>query len=379
MLTAGYLINRTLSVVLNGKTPYEMLHGQSPPLKHLRNFGCLCYAHNQGRKGDKFASKSRKCIFVGYPYGKKGWKLFDLDKNEYFVSRDVVLVENEYPFNQLSDCLHEKLPLNSHVKEVNVPDCVDDDVFIERNVSTTNDRGGTYVEIEAHEGSTPLTESLTSDTQEEPHVEQEKEQMGRGYRTKLPSSRLKDFVTNTIRTMSPSNRSLSSLPSSGSPYPIAHYVNCNNFSLAHRVFLAAIEQEKEPMTYNEGVKDHRWRKAMQSEVDALENNQTWTITSLPAGKKALGCKWVYKIKRKSDGTVERFKARLVILRNYQVEGIDYTETFAPVAKMVTVQAVLAVATARDWELHHMDVHNAFLHGDLQEEVFMKLPAGFNVS
>jgi len=87
VLIAGYLINRTPSVVLNGKTPYEMLHGQPPPLKHLRTFGCLCYAHNQGRKGDKFASKSRKCIFVGYPYGRKGWKLFDLDKNEYFVSR----------------------------------------------------------------------------------------------------------------------------------------------------------------------------------------------------------------------------------------------------------------------------------------------------
>jgi len=148
--------------------------------------------------------------------------------------------------------------------------------------------------------------------------------MGRGYRTKLPSSRLKDFVTNTIRTMSPSDCSPSSLPSSGSPYPIAHYVNCNNFSLAHRVFLDAIEQEKEPMTYNEAVKDHRWCKAMQSEVDALENNQTWTITSLPAEKKALGCKWVYKIKRKSDGTVERLKVRSVILGNYQVEGIDYT-------------------------------------------------------
>ncbi|GJY96080.1 retrovirus-related pol polyprotein from transposon TNT 1-94 [Tanacetum coccineum] len=88
-------------------------------------------------------------------------------------------------------------------------------------------------------------------------------------------------------------------------------------------------------------------------------------------KKALGCKWVYKIKRKSDRTVERFKARLVILGNHQVAGIDYTETFAKVAKMVTVRVLLAVAAAKKWELHQIDVHNGFLRGDLNEEAGMK--------
>jgi hypothetical protein len=75
---------------------------------------------------------------------------------------------------------------------------------------------------------------------------------------------------------------------------------------------------------------------MQNEIDALENNCTWTVETLPPNKKAIGCKWVYKIKYHSDGTVERFKARLVILGNNQVEGLDYNETFAPVVKMVTV-------------------------------------------
>jgi len=100
---------------------------------------------------------------------------------------------------------------------------------------------------------------------------------------------------------------------------------------------------------------------------------------LPSGKKAVGCKWVYKIKYHSDGTMERYKTLLVILGNHQVEGIDYTETFAPVAKMVTVRTFLAIAAAQIGEIHQMDVHNAFFHGDLQEEVYTKLAPGFQVA
>jgi len=85
---------------------------------------------------------------------------------------------------------------------------------------------------------------------------------------------------------------------------------------------------------------------------------------------------VYKIKHKTDGSVERFKARLVILGNHQKEGIDYIETFAPIVKTVTVHTVLVVATTRAWELHQMDVQNTFLHGDLEEVVYMKPPPSF---
>ncbi|CAH9072789.1 unnamed protein product [Cuscuta europaea] len=161
---------------------------------------------------------------------------------------------------------------------------------------------------------------------------------------------------------------------SGNPYYISHYVNYNPFSVAHRAFLAAISVHKEPENFKEAVCDPLWKAAMQREIDALEQTGTWAVQDLPKGKKAIFCKWVYKIKYKNDGSVERNKARLVVCGNRQVQGVDYGETFAPVAKMVTVRTILAVAAHRHWELHHMDVDNAFLHGDLHEEVYINAPA-----
>ncbi|GJV56042.1 retrovirus-related pol polyprotein from transposon TNT 1-94 [Tanacetum coccineum] len=129
---------------------------------------------------------------------------------------------------------------------------------------------------------------------------------------------------------------------------------------SHNVNTSEQVQEEE-LGRGHPVKDKRWRSAMDSELEALEQNKTWAIEKLASNKKALGCKWVYKIKYKSDGTIERFKARLVILGNHQVAGVDYSETFAPVAKMATVRVFLAIAAAKQWELHQMDVHDTFLH------------------
>ena len=107
---------------------------------------------------------------------------------------------------------------------------------------------------------------------------------------------------------------------------------------------------------------------MQDELQALAANNTWQLTPLPLGKKTIGSKWVYKIKYHSDGTVERHKARVVAKGFTQLEGLDFLDTFAPVAKLTTLRLLLAIATTKNWILKQLDVNNAFLHGDLHEEV-----------
>lgn len=117
-------------------------------------------------------------------------------------------------------------------------------------------------------------------------------------------------------------------------------------SSKHKAFTTSLSVEKEPSSFAEAVCDPKWRLAMQQKLDALKEYGTWSLQSLPPDKQPIGCKWVSKIKFRSDGTVERYKAQLVAKGYNQVEGLDYQETFAPVAKLVTVRLLLDVASTQ---------------------------------
>ncbi|GAA0162457.1 transmembrane signal receptor [Lithospermum erythrorhizon] len=117
----------------------------------------------------------------------------------------------------------------------------------------------------------------------------------------------------------------------------------------------AVFIEQEPYSYAHANYSPQWIQAMQTKLQALHNNGTWEFVDLPSNKKAIGCKWVFKINRHPDCTVERYKARVVAKGYAQVEGEDYNETFFPVVKPVTVKLLLAVATARHWHIHQLDV------------------------
>lgn len=201
--------------------------------------------------------------------------------------------------------------------------------------------------------------------------------LGRGQRQKKPPASLKDYVCHTTQAIHPPASSTPTIGSRDPRYPLANYVSNHSFSGAHSKFLNAVSAMIEPRSYKVASHDPKWRAAMRTEIDALEANGTWTMKDLPPGKKAIGSKWVYKIKYNSDRIVERLKARVVVRGDTQVAGLDYTETFAPVAKMVSVRLFLAVVVAKNLELHQMDINNAFLYGDLHEEVYMRPPPGFS--
>ena len=137
--------------------------------------------------------------------------------------------------------------------------------------------------------------------------------------------------------------------------------------------------EGEPRTYKEAVSSTdgpMWKDAIKSEIDSIMSNHTWELVDLPPGTKPLGSKWIFKRKLKADGSIDKYKARLVIKGYRQKEGLDYFDTYSPVTRITSIRMVLAIAALRNLEIHQMDVKTAFLNGDLEEEIYMTQPEGF---
>jgi Reverse transcriptase (RNA-dependent DNA polymerase) len=190
-------------------------------------------------------------------------------------------------------------------------------------------------------------------------------------------------------TILPSSHPSPSFPGTSTPPPSltssTHYMQTRHKTNSlkprlfpnHQVYTTAVTStEVEPTGYTSAAKFPHWRQAMASELTALALNSTWDLVPLPANAHAIGCKWLFKIKKKADGSIARYKARLVAKGYTQEEGFDYFDTFSPVIKPTTVRIVITIALSNHRDLHQLDVNNAFLHGDLQETVYMMQPPGF---
>ncbi|KAH9715705.1 hypothetical protein KPL71_021156 [Citrus sinensis] len=138
--------------------------------------------------------------------------------------------------------------------------------------------------------------------------------------------------------------------------------------------------ESDPLTYEEVMKSQDaafWKEVINDEMDSIVGNKTWKLVDLPHGSNPIGCKWIFKKKKKVDGTIERFKARLVAKGFTQKEGLDYFDTYAHVARIATIRVLIALASIYQFEIHQMNVKTTFLNGELDEEIYMKQPEGFN--
>ncbi|XP_075097846.1 uncharacterized protein LOC142175166 [Nicotiana tabacum] len=290
-----------------------------------------CYVTDV-KRGDKFSPRASPVIFLRYSMTQKGYRIIDIPQ---------VLLPNDVSISYFSPSLisyspHTPFSLSSPISTSPSHHSIDQPTQVPvepEPLSTSNDQ--------LIEASHPR----------------------RSGRTSKPPIWLKDYVT-----LSQGKANCS--------YPLSACVSYENISDSYAKALSSYSAVVEPQSYAEAVKDPKWIEAIKAEISALEENHTWSIVELPTRKVPIGCKWVFKVKYTSSGEVERYKARLVAKDYSQKEGLDYTETFSPVAKMVIVRSVIAVAAAKQRSLFQMDVLNAFLHGELLEEVYMDVPQGF---
>ncbi|WVY95772.1 hypothetical protein V8G54_027923 [Vigna mungo] len=335
---AVFLINQMPTPVLQNETPHERLHGSPCDLSLLRVFGCLCYANTITSQRKKFDDRA----ILGYLF-------LNLKNHKIEISRNVVFHENTFPYHNTSKTDNSlSLPIQHHYTnnydELLPSGYADQLPSVFPHTDTRNN--GTI-----HNTSTDVVQM--NDTASDTSTSTRKSS-----RTRRIPAYLKDFQTNGVIR-----------------YPITNYINYNRLSHTFKHTILSISSNAEPTCYSIASKQPQWVTAMHAELDALQANNTWELTTLPPNKTAIGCRWIYKIKYNSDGSIERYKARLVAKGYNQIEGLDYLDTFAPVAKITTVRLLLAIAASKCWSLKQLDVNNAFLHDDLHEEVYMKIPPG----
>lgn len=386
VLTAVYLINRLPSSVLNGKCPYELLYKTKPNLSHLRSFGCLCFATILNNH-DKLSYRSEKCVLIGFSSTKKAYKLLSLDTRNVFFARDVRFYEHVFPLKMKTcestdtNCVNEVEHLKFFdspksqrpndegedtppVEDGSMPSSHDasDNEIDTTNMHHEDGQSATYFgDQHWSEGNSSLENTgLVFNQSENVNEDVQTPVLRRSSRESKTPIRFNDYVMHSkVR------------------YGIEKYVSYASLSRTNMCFASTLNKSVEPKNYEEAVKNPNWSEAMNNEIEALNRNNTWTECELPVGRHAIGYKWIWKIKYKSTGEIDRYKARLVAKGFNQREGFDYDETFSPVVKMLTVRCLISIDVCKNWPLYQLDVNNAFLYGDLDEDVYTQLPKGFN--
>ncbi|KAM1500064.1 hypothetical protein ACFX10_022670 [Malus domestica] len=416
------------SRVLQFQTPIQTLsqYHSLPSLLHIppKVFGCVCYVHVHMQNRDKLDPRAIKCMFIGYSATHKGYRCYYPPNGKFFVSMDVTFQEQEAYFSEgdsatslqgeMGSKEEEQLPLDiggmhfsdEHLSDAgaNLPNDEAKSGKILKVYERTRKRGDKGKEKEK-------VDDEIDHPQTDPLIDQPSDQSA-ATRTNYPKVNTHSpSLQPTIFDESNHEISLSADPNDsnephheshgsrypirenrgippvryghsstkGIQYPISNFVSSHCLSDSYIAFANQLSSVSIPNTLGDALKNPKWKKAMIEEMETLRKNSTWELVKLPEGKKLVGCIWVFTVKHKADGSMERYKARLVVKGYTQTYGIDYQETFAPVTKINTMRVLMSLAANLGWPLRQFDVKNAFLHGDLDEEVNMDLPPGFTTT
>ena len=333
--TACYVSNRVLIRPLLNKTPYELWNGRKPRVSYFRVFGCKCFILNNKDNLGKFDSKTDEGIFLGYSISSKSYRVFN--KRTLIVEESMhVVFDESNPF--------------APRKEVSC----DDDLVGNLDELTIEDP-------QPHEDQSQPKEDSIEAKEDEVGLQEQQMQItqSQGVQHDLPKdwAYKKDHPKDQI--IGDTSQGVTTRSS------ISHV--CNNIA-----FISHIE----PKSIDEAISDESWVLAMQEELNQFERNKVWTLVSRPKHHPTIGTKWVFRNKLDEDGNIIRNKARLVAKGYNQEEGIDYDETFSPVARLEAIRILLAYASYMNFNLFQMDVKSAFLNGFIEEEVYVEQPPGF---
>ena len=343
--TAAYIKNRLPTRVLKDEiTPYQKWYGRKPNINHLRVFGSMAYAHIPQKLRQKLDSKCVKLRFVGYSMESKAYRLLDESSNKILVRRDVTF--NEQDFRHASE--------QQGASYLEVP-----------RSSPGEHQGASNLEVPRsspgeHQGASNLEVPRSSPVNTQCAINTDNQ----GVVQEVHAPRMSVELRRSDRIHQPPKR-----------FGIDEYAT----TVTHQVHKAS--HTVEPETFKQAMESsqaNQWLTAANDEYNSLIENETWKLTELPPGRTAIGCKWVFKTKHKSDGTVERYKGRLVAKGYAQQHGVDYNEVFSPVVRFASIRTLLAYGIQKGMKIHQMDVVTAFLNGKLTEDVYMTQPEGFTV-
>ncbi|WZY77861.1 hypothetical protein YC2023_024245 [Brassica napus] len=396
--TACYLINRVPTRVLKKLSPFEVLNKTKPHIDHLRVFGCLCYVMIPGERRNKLEAKSTKAMFIGYSITQKGYKCYDPITRRVMVSREVKFVESKGYYEEkkwedledLSRAPSEKATtLRVLLERLGIGLSQDQTGGAGRTTPLDHERGNgtesgeqeqnqedsglhdqdTSQEVENNvQSSGEVDEHDQEETHEVEKEAQENVQAEEQVETLRRSTRIRRDPSNWVNTRVYYNAQAVEHPSQA-------VCSFAEFPEEHMVFMCNLDENEIPRSYEEAMKHKVWRDSVGDERDAMIRNDTWYESELPKGKKAVSSRWIFTIKYLANGEIDRRKTRLVARGFTQTYGEDYIDTFAPVAKLHTIRIVLSIATNLEWDLWQMDVKNAFLQGELEDEVYMHPPPG----